>query len=152
MIYDARLTAIALTAFISGCFLYFRYLHPILINKFAIIIDKNPKWITTKAYDTYYGLHDVDFLIVSENSIGHFPRVRIAKKEKRIEFLISENTSVNDVDALIHYALTCKLKIKYNMWYPHKPTFWLSILLYMLDGGDIQEKAISWEEKRQETI
>ena len=45
-----------------------------------------------------------------------------------------------------------KLKVKYNIWLPEKPTFQLSIILYLLDGGDIKVENVGWEDKnKQET-
>jgi hypothetical protein len=35
--------------------------------------------------------------------------------------------------------------VKYGVLFQDKPIHWLSILCYMLDGGDIKQEATSWE-------
>lgn len=106
-------------------------------------IDRNPKWITSKLQ--YYGFSDID-IVLCESKWGMLPRFR-AGKENRLELWIDNNTSTRDVDDIGHLALCVKLKAKYGLWFPDKPTYWLSILLYMLDGGNIEMR----EQEKQET-
>ena len=70
------------------------------------------------------------------------------KEETRLELLIPEDTSMNDIDKIAALALRGKINIFYGLMTPDKPAYWLAILLYMLDGGDIKQEAISWEDKK----
>lgn len=106
-------------------------------------IDRNPKWITSKLQ--YYGFNDID-IVLCESKWGMLPRFRVGK-ENRLELWIDNDTSTRDVDDIGHLALCVKLKAKYGLWFPDKPTYWLSILLYMLDGGNIEMR----EQEKQET-
>lgn len=106
-------------------------------------IDRNPKWITSKLQ--YYGFSDID-IVLCESKWGMLPRFR-AGKENRLELWIDNDISTRDVDDIGHLALCVKLKAKYGLWFPDKPTYWLSILLYMLDGGNIEMR----EQEKQET-
>ena len=54
----------------------------------------------------------------------------------------------NDIDKIAALALRGKINIFYGLMTPDKPAYWLAILLYMLDGGDIKQEAISWEDKK----
>lgn len=112
---------------------------------------KNPKWITPKLRQNYYGFSNID-IITARSTIGALPRFRLNSKEKdkeRLELLISEDTPVNDIDKVATLALQGKLHVYYNLYFPDKPAYWLSILLYMLDGGDIKSESIVWESKNK---
>lgn len=122
---------------------------PMLVDVTTKEIEKNPKWITPKLRQTYYGFSNID-IITAKSSIGALPRFRIhtdKNKESRLEVLIPEDTSVNDIDTIAALALQGKLHIYHNLFFPDKPAYWLSILLYMLDGGNIEQEATSWENK-----
>ena len=128
--------------------LYRYVIFPKIIEKTTKEIDKNPKWIINELRSKYYGFADIDF-ITAENRIGALPRFRVAKDDKtRLEMLISNDTSTRDIEAVGQIALVAKIKIKYGLFFPDKPLTWLSILCFMLDGGEISVKDI---EKRQET-
>lgn len=120
---------------------------PKMINKATKEIEKNPKWITNELRSRYYGFIDIDF-VLAENSLGNLPRFRVPKDNTRLELLVPSDISTKDVNQIGQIALAGKLKIKYGLFFPDKPIHWLSILLYMLDGGDIGVTDI---EKRQET-
>lgn len=125
---------------------------PKIIEKTTKEVEKNPKWITPKLRTTYYGFSNID-IITANSSIGALPRFRLAPKknkneETRLELLIPEDTSVNDIDKIAALALLGKINIFYGFMAPNKPAYWLSILLYMLDGGDIKQETISWEDKK----
>ena len=125
---------------------------PKMIEKTTKEVEKNPKWITPKLRTTYYGFSNID-IITANSSIGALPRFRFApkknkKEETRLELLIPEDTSVNDIDKIAALALRGKINIFYGLMTPDKPAYWLAILLYMLDGGDIKQEAISWEDKK----
>lgn len=126
---------------------------PFIVEKTTYEIEKNPNWITPKLKQKYYGFTDID-IITARSSIGAIPRFRLQfdKKEKnkvdRIELLIPEDTSVNDIDRIAAIALAAKIRIFYGLTFTDKPASWLSILLYMLDGGKINEVTTSFEEKR----
>ena len=125
---------------------------PKIVEKTTKEVEKNPKWITPKLRTTYYGFSNID-IITANSSIGALPRFRLApkknkKEEPRLELLIPEDTSVNDIDKIAALALRGKINIFYGLMTPDKPAHWLAILLYMLDGGDIKQEAISWEDKK----
>lgn len=123
---------------------------PKIVEKTTKEVEKNPKWITPKLRTTYYGFSNID-IITANSSIGVLPRFRAhSEKSKgdRLELLIPEDTSVNDIDKIAALALRGKIYIFYGLMAPDKPAYWLSILLYMLDGGDIKQETISWEDKK----
>lgn len=114
---------------------------PKLIDKTTEVIEKNPKWITPKLRDTYYGFSDID-IIIARSTIGALPRFRMNSekgKKDRLELLLPEETSINDIDKIAQLALRGKIGIFYGLMTPDKPAQWLAILLYMLDGGDIKQ-------------
>ena len=124
-------------------------LHPYIVEKTTYEVEKNPKWITPKLRQKYYGFSNIDIITV-RSPIGSLPRFRLGKDEKgaqRLELLIPEDTSINDIDKVATLALNGKLHIFYNLYFPDKSTQWLAILVYMLDGGEINEVATSFEEK-----
>lgn len=132
---------------------------PFIIEKSIQEVEKNPNWITPKLKQRYYGFSDID-ITTARSSLGAIPRFRLHfnKKEKnkidRLELLIPEDTSVNDIDKVAALALAAKIRIFYGLTFTDKSAHWLSILLYMLDGGEINEMATSFEEKdntKQET-
>jgi len=112
-------------------------LFPWIVNKKTKNIEKNPKWIMSKI-NHQYGFLDIDFILV-ESPLGLIPRFRASKDGTRLEMLIDKDTTTNDVDNLLRVALVAKIKMNYGLWYPNKSLHWLSILLYMLDGGNIEE-------------
>lgn len=124
---------------------------PFIVKKTTHEVEKNPKWITPKLRQNYYGFSNID-IITARSTIGALPRFRLNSKEKdkeRLELLISEDTPVNDIDKVATLALQGKLHVYYNLYFPDKPAYWLSILLYMLDGGDIKPESIAWESKNK---
>lgn len=127
---------------------------PYMIEKSIQDIEKNPKWITPKLRQTYYGFSDID-IITAKSNLAPLPRFRIKHENNKakFEFLIPEDTSVNDIEEVARLALQGKIYIRHKLLFTDKPTHWLAILLYMLDGGDIKQEATSWEkkEKGQET-
>lgn len=124
---------------------------PKIIEKTTIIIEKNPKWITPKLRLNYYGFSNIDIIIV-KSFIGTLPRLNIVKKNKkaepRLEILISEDTPVNDIDKIAQLALRGKLYIFHGVATPNKSADWLSFLLYILDGGNINDIIYkSWKDR-----
>lgn len=137
----------ALGFYIGGCIGKYVVL-PFLIRKTTKEIDKNPKWITSALHSKYYGFSDIDF-ITAESTIGALPRFRVAKGDNtRLELLIPNDTLTKDVEKIGQIALVGKIKVKYGLFFPDKPLYWLSILCFMLDGGEVAMKEV---EKRQET-
>ena len=136
------------------------FIVPKIIEKTTTIVEKNPRWITPKLRLNYYGFSNVDIVTV-KNCIGELPRFRlIPRKNKkdipRLEVLISEDTPVNDIDRIAQMALRGKIYIFYGVTTPDKSASWLSALLYMLEGGNIDESVIlkinkNMEDNRQET-
>ena len=107
-------------------------------------LEKNPKWITSNIHEQYYGFYDIDIILV-DSKYGGLPYVRMVKSTQHMEFLIPNDTSIKDVDDIAKQALNAKLKLKYGFYFPDKPAYWLAILCYMLDGGDIKQSATKWE-------
>ena len=133
--------------------LFNKYLFPLLVDKKTKDLEINPKWIVPKLKENYYGFHDIDIIIV-DSPLGELPRFRLSKDKKKLQLLLPEDTSTNDTEMVAQIALAGKLNLLYGEWYPDKPAYWLSILLYLLDGGDIRIDATKWENKqsdRQET-
>lgn len=125
-------------------------LRPFIINRTTQEIEKNPKWITPKLKQNYYGFSDID-IITAKSPIGMLPRFRLNSKEKgkeRLELLIPEDTPISDIDKVATLALQGKIHLYYNLFFPDKSALWLSILLYMLDGNDIEREPIKWENKK----
>lgn len=108
-------------------------------------IDRNPSWITSKLLGQYYGFNQID-IVLAECKWGMLPRVR--QGEEKLELWVDADTSTKDVEEIGLLALSALLKVNYNLWFPDKPLYWLSILLFMLDGGDIEVKD---KIKKQET-
>lgn len=125
--------------------LFRKYIHPMIISKSIKEIEKNPKWITSKG--NYYGLQDVD-IILAETNYGTLPYFRVTK-DNQLQLLISTDTPARDESEIVRLALLGKIYIKYGVWYPDKPVHWLSVLCYMLDGGDIKEAVTKFEEKQE---
>ena len=123
--------------------LFNKVIFPKMVYRGMKEIDRNPKWITSKLQ--YYGFDDID-IVLCESKWGMLPRFR-AGKDNHLELWIDTDTSTRDVDDIGHLVLCVKVKAKYGLWFPDKPTYWLSILLYMLDGGNIEMR----EKEKQET-
>ena len=107
-------------------------------------IDRNPKWITKELQ--YYGFNDID-IVLCTSKWGMLPRFRVNKNNNKIELWIDNDTSTKDIEDIGRLALAGKVKAKYGLWFPEKPLHWLSILCYMLDGGDIRMESAIWKEK-----
>lgn len=129
--------------------LFNKYLFPLLVDKRTKDIEINPKWIVPKLKEKYYGFHDMDIIIV-DSPLGELPRFRLSKNKKKLQLLLPEDISTDDFEMVAQIALVGKLKLFYGEWHPDKPAYWLSILLYLLDGGDIRIDSTKWE-NRQET-
>lgn len=141
-------------AIIIGCVIvniFNNVILPFIINKRTKDIEKNPEWITSRVQNKYYGFSDIDFIIV-DSPLGRIPRFRLSKDRKRLELLISDDTKVDDIEAIAKVALMGKIQVRYGLSFQDKPIHWLSILCYMLDGGDIvSEDHKPKVEERQET-
>lgn len=122
---------------------------PFTINFIADEIEMNPKWFIGKLREDYYGFHDVDIILV-DHAVGRLPCFRKVKATKRIEVLLSEEVKTSEVNSLAQLILATKIKMKYGVYYPNKPIAWLSILCYMLDGGEINQIDAKWENKREQ--
>lgn len=107
---------------------------PKIVHKGMTEIERNPKWIISNLQ--YYGFDDID-IVLCESKWGMLPRL-CTGKNNRLELWIDEDTSTKDVDDIGRLALCAKLKIKHGLWFPDKPIYWLSTLLYLLDGGDVE--------------
>ena len=134
-------------AFLIASFLIYitiRFIHRTAIPGLAAILtkelDKNPKWITSRLKDRYYGFDDIDF-ITAECSIGALPRFRVSKSDShRLEFLVPNDASVDDIELLGKIALAGKLKLKYGMSILDEPLDWLSKVCFILDNKNVIEE------------
>lgn len=120
---------------------------PKIVEKKTVETEVNPKWIKSKV-EGKYGFQDIDF-ILARSPFNNLPYMRMINKDEtiRFQFILSEDTSINDVNEMARLALAGKIYVKYHVLYMDKPLFWLSILCYMLDGGDINESKTAWSEK-----
>ena len=116
-------------------YLFMQLIFPKIAEKRVKEIEKNPKWLTPKLKKEYYGFDDID-IILAESSYPILPFFRVSK-ENRFELLIPNDTTTREIDTVAKFALAGKIKVKYNLLYLDKSVYWLSILCYMLDGGDI---------------
>ena len=107
-------------------------------------IEKNPKWIVDKVKGVYYGFHDIDFILAESNIFSSLPRFKISKTD-RYELWLPSDISIKDVDEIVRLALVGKIQVKYGLIFRDKSLNWLSILCYMLDGGDIREDKVAFE-------
>ena len=121
-----------------------RFIFPKMIHHGMKEIERNPKWVTSQLQ--YYGFNDID-IVLCESKWGMLPRFRTSKNN-RVELWVDNDISTKDVEDLGRLALAAKIKVKYGVWFPEKPLYWLSILCYMLDGGDIKMEATSWKETK----
>lgn len=129
------------------------FIYPKLLDALTTEVERNPSWLSEKLRSEYYGYSDIDF-ITCECPLCHVPRFRVTKDE-RLELLVPNDFTVWDRERIGKIALIGKIRIKYGLTVPDKPIYWLSILCYLLDGGDINVSETKWEEnkdseKRQE--
>jgi hypothetical protein len=123
-----------------------KLIFPIIIEHTTTELDRNPKWATSRL-EKYYGFYDVD-MVICESKFGILPRIRANKVNKKFELLIPNDIPVENIEEIGRCVLAAKIRTKYGLWYPEKPIEWLSIMCYLLDGGDIQMSNVSWEEKK----
>ena len=125
-------------------FLYFtfhifdEFVFPYIFKKGTKEKEKNPQWITPKLRNDYYGINDVD-IIIADSKFDTLPKF-YATKNDRYELILDDTVTTKDLDNIAKIVLLGKIKIKYNLWFPDKSAYWLSVLLYMLDGGNIEIK------------
>lgn len=122
-----------------------------VVKRKTTVIEKNPKWITSRIQEKYYGFNDIDF-ILAECPLGGLPKFNMSKDKERIELWIPNDILIRDLESLAKIALLGKIKIRYGIYFPEKPIYWLSILCYMLDGGDIKQESVTWEEAHGKKI
>ena len=139
--------------------LYMDVIRPYQIKKSIKVVKKNPEWLIPALRSHYYGLDDVDILLVeSKHKIAPQFQLNVIKKdekagllEMRLELLLPSTVTIAEIDEIAKIALIGKICTKVNpqvgMTYANKPTYWLSILCYMLDGGSINQSAVSWNDK-----
>ena len=140
-----------LICFVAGRLIFKCIFAPIIVKKTTHEVEKNPKWITPKLRQKYYGFSNID-IITANSTLGALPRFRLNKNkegQERLELLIPEDTPVSDIDKVATLALQGKLRVYHNLYFPDKSAYWLSILLYLLDGGDIEQESIIWGSKNK---
>lgn len=125
-----------------------KYILPKLIEMDIKRIEKNPKWIMKDVEDNYYGFQDIDIILAETNKFVSLPRMRMSK-DCKYELLIPNDTPTREVDNILRLALAGKIAIKYGLNFTDKPLHWLSILCYMLDGGDIKATATKLKRKQE---
>lgn len=121
------------------------FICPKIIDLCTKEVDRNPKGLVEGLRSDYYGFHDID-IVMCECPIYHVPRFREGK-HGRLELFVPNNFSIWTRDRIANIALAGKIGIKYGIIVNDKPTYWLSILCYMLDGGDINVSETKWEKK-----
>lgn len=146
-IYHIGVVLLTIIGLIALYKIFDKIIFPWIVNKRTNDIEVNPKWIVSKLQAKYYGFNDMDIVIVKD-PFNMIPRFRLAK-HNRLQLLIPEDTSTRDIEDIGRLALAGKLRIKYGVWFPEKPTQWLSILNYMLDGKDIKIESTKWEEDKK---
>lgn len=125
-----------------------RFIFPKLIESDTKELERNPKWIMGELNkNKYYGFQDIDIILAETKLFYSLPRFRVTKNN-RYELWISNDTTTREVDNILRFAIISKIYVKYGLFFPDEPLHWLSILCYMLDGGDINEAATVFEEKK----
>lgn len=117
---------------------------PVILDMDTKEIERNPKWIVDKVKGVCYGFHDIDFILAESNIFSSLPRFKISKTD-RYELWLPSDISIRDVDEIVRLALVGKIQAKYGLIFRDKSLNWLSILCYMLDGGDIREDKVAFE-------
>lgn len=150
---DSELACILLSCLVAYIIirLFNNFVVSFVVKRKTTVIEKNPKWITSRIQEKYYGFNDIDF-ILAECPLGGLPKFNISKNKERIELWIPNDTPIRDLESLAKIALLGKIKIRYGVYFPEKPIYWLSILCYMLDGGDIRQESVTWEEAHGKKI
>lgn len=120
------------------------FVRPVILDMDTKEIERNPKWIVDKVKGVYYGFHDIDFILAESNIFSSLPRFKISKTD-RYELWLPSDISIKDVDEIVRLALVGKIQVKYGLIFRDKSLNWLSILCYMLDGGDIREDKVAFE-------
>ena len=120
------------------------FIRPVILDMDTKEIERNPKWIVDKVKGVYYGFHDIDFALAENNIFSSLPRFKITKTN-RYELWLPSDISIKDVDEIVRLALVGKIQVKYGLIFRDKSLNWLSILCYMLDGGDIREDKVAFE-------
>ena len=123
------------------------FVRPVILDMNTKEIERNPKWIVDKVKGVYYGFHDIDFILAESNIFSSLPRFKISKTD-RYELWLPSDISIKDVDEIVRLALVGKIQARYGLIFRDKPLYWLSILCYMLDGGDIREDKVAFEDTK----
>ena len=123
------------------------FVRPAILDMDTKEIERNPKWIVDKVKGVYYGFHDIDFILAESNIFSSLPRFKISKTD-RYELWLPSDISIKDVDEIVRLALVGKIQAKYGLIFRDKSLNWLSILCYMLDGGDIREDKVAFEDTK----
>lgn len=141
MIEDICMIILCISMFYMGHIIFKRFILPKLIDIGTKELEKNPKWLIPQLRETYYGFHDIDIIVAeSTNLFSILPRFRLAKND-RYELWIPDDITTKDVDIVAQLALMGKINVKYGLFYENKSTYWLSIMCFMLDGGDVTQAA-----------
>ena len=150
---DSELACILLSCLVIYIIikLFNNFVVSFVVKRKTTVIEKNPKWITSRIQEKYYGFNDIDF-ILAECPLGGLPKFNMSKDKERIELWIPNDILIRDLESLAKIALLGKIKIRYGVYFPEKPIYWLSILCYMLDGGDIKQESVTWEEAHGKKI
>lgn len=138
---------LSLIMFYVSIHIFKRYIFPKLVEVDTKEIERNPKWIMKDVKSKYYGFQDIDIVTAETKMFYSLPRLKVIDG-KKFELLIPADTSTKDADEILRLALMGKIEVKYGLQFRDKPLHWLSILCYMLDGGDIREAAATFEEKK----
>lgn len=135
---DNRIIAALLLVIYLRILLYVfkHWIKPSLETRSMKEVDRNPKWVT-KQITSYYGFEDIDFVLFDSNMVDS-PRLKTNKTRDRLELWLPCDTLTKDIPELSRLALACKIHTRHGVWCPDKPIYWLSVLCFMLDGGEIK--------------
>ena len=117
-------------------------------------VSRNPEWIMKNVRDEYYGFQDID-IVTADSRFNNLPCFRVYDNGEQIQYelLIPSNAPADSAELTLKIALIAKMQMKHGLnpnsyQYLDKSLLWLSILCYLLDGKDIKETAVSWDERQ----
>lgn len=110
-------------------------------------LEKNPKWLLPELRSQYYGFHDIVIYVVKNTYISSI-NLHYHTALKCLEVFIPEYEAVpRDIDDIAKFILAGKIFLQHKIRITDKPVYWLSILCYMLDGGEVRQSQVQWEKK-----
>ena len=124
----------------------------LVVKKFITEVERNPKWLTEELFQSNYGFHDIDIVLCDSKLLKEaLPLLHYNNKTYKYELLVRSDVSPRNADLVGKTALAAKIitGFRVNISYEalmDKPLHWLSILCYLLEGGDIKMSSVKWED------